>query len=591
MPLKPATKTLLKLIVQDLAIVLIVVAGVANLALSLPHETRFLESLGIYYSRLSHQTVALHRSLTAVIGFTLIILAYRLGRRIRMAWVIAVLTLAISAVLEIFRFHSVFNLMTLVEGAILLVLGLSYRDFGRRPNRLSLRRALLIAAVSLVLVVVYTGIGFHMNRGQFNSLHSIWDALAQSVSLLFLMNPTAIGVTTRTGRLIADTAITLNWASLLFAFVLVLKPLVYQPLQDHLTLARVRSLVNRFGQSPIAYLALEKDKKYFFSNRVEGVIAFDIVADVAICCGDMICADEDAAIFLSDFLQFCRQNHAIPAFINVTDHFMALYRSSGFQAVKYGEDAMFDLARYSLSGGRIAKVRAAINHGTKAGLVVAEYKPVEQRDHDIEKAFEAITNEWLATKKSGEMAFMLGGLGLDNPMDRRYFYTRDAQGQIVAFVVFLPFAGGKGYLADVTRRRSDAPQGALEKIIVEGFMAFKAEGAEWGSMGMAPLYQVREDPEAGLVGRLFEFIYENLNNLYGFKSLQHAKEKYAPTDWIPRHLVYLAPVFSARIAYALVKVQNPQGVSDYLLTALRKQIEAGKQNEAGRPTEAGQQNM
>jgi len=560
----------IRTILLHLAIGLIVFSGIANLALSLPHEPRLLASLGVYYSRLSHQTILLHRALSTISGFYLLYLAYRLSKHLQAAWLLAVVTLSISAVLEIFRFHALLNPMTSLELLILVILVINYRDFQRRLNRLRIWQALRIAALSVTLVLLYTGFGFYLNRHQFQGMATIWDSFRQAVVLLFLMDPASIGAQSPVSLLLARTAMTLNWSSLLFALILILRPLVFDPIQDRIDLSRARELVLRQGQSPIAYLALEKDKKLFFGRQVEGVLAFDVVAEVAICCGDLICADQDASLFLAEFMLFCRRNHYTPVLVNVTDRFMDHYRLAGFKAIKYGEDAMFNLAGYNLAGGRVAKVRAAINHATKAGITVREYRPHEQHRPEIEQAFESITAEWLKTKKSPEMAFMLGGIGLDHPMDRRYFYSMDPDGKILAFMVFLPFLAGQGYLADVTRRRSDAPQGALEKILYEAFMTMKAEGVQWGSLGLAPLYRVREDPQAGLVGRLFDLVYENLNTLYGFKSLQHAKEKYAPTDWVPRYLVFNAPIFTARIAYALVKVQNPHGLVDYLPALLKK---------------------
>lgn len=90
-------------------------------------------------------------------------------------------------------------------------------------------------------------------------------------------------------------------------------------------------------------------------------------------------------------------------------------------------------------------------------------------------------------------------------------------------------------------------------------------------MGLIPLVNVREDNvRAKLTTILFEFIYENLNNVYGFKPLHHAKEKYAPTHWQPRYLAYYPKLFTPQVAYAIVKVQNPKGIRDYILPMLKK---------------------
>lgn len=44
-----------------------------------------------------------------------------------------------------------------------------------------------------------------------------------------------------------------------------------------------------------------------------------------------------------------------------------------------------------------------------------------------------------AGQKSSMLKFTMGTLGLDNPMDRRYFYAVDESGRMAAYIVFVPF--------------------------------------------------------------------------------------------------------------------------------------------------------
>jgi phosphatidylglycerol lysyltransferase len=342
---------------------------------------------------------------------------------------------------------------------------------------------------------------------------------------------------------------------------LLLKPLVYNPIQSKYDKERVQNLVMSFGQNPMAYLSLENDKKYFFGKTVEGVCSYQVAGNVFAVCGDMICDEKDGFIFLNEILAFCKQNGYDIIFLNITDAFIELYKMAGFGVAKYGEDACFKLSEYNLEGGRVAKVRAAINHANKAGIRVIEYKPQEAKDYNIENQISDITKEWLQNKGGDEMGFMLGGTGIEDPLDRRYFYAVDTEGRMLGFVVFLPYLSGKGYLADVTRRRNDAPQGVLEKIIYDAFMHMRDEGVVWGNIGLSPLYNVAEDDRTTIPEKLFNYIYENMNNSYHFKALHHAKKKYAPTGWQPRYLAYRPRPFSPGFAYALLRVQVGKGIT------------------------------
>jgi phosphatidylglycerol lysyltransferase len=128
-------------------------------------------------------------------------------------------------------------------------------------------------------------------------------------------------------------------------------------------------------------------------------------------------------------------------------------------------------------------------------------------------------------------------------------------------------------MADVTRRLPDAPQGVLEILIYEAFMIMRDEGVEWGSMGLSPLANVRDEDHKMIISRLFEFVYENLNRMYGFKALHHSKEKYAPTEWQNKYIAYHPTLFSPKMAYAIVKSQNPKGIPELLQAQLKKQLD------------------
>lgn len=202
-----------------------------------------------------------------------------------------------------------------------------------------------------------------------------------------------------------------------------------------------------------------------------------------------------------------------------------------------------------------------------------EYRPNEKRVAEIEKEIAAVSAQWLHGKKSGQLGFTLGGVGLEHPMDRRYFCARDAAGEIIAFNVFIPFAGMNGYMADITRRTSDAAGGVTEKINYDAFMAFKEEGVEWGSLGLAPLANIYEEGKSPDINLKFlNFIYEKCNRFYGFKSLHQAKEKYTPTMWVPGYFVYSTKNLTPQIAYAIVKIQNPGGMKDYLRSLFGKSM-------------------
>lgn len=548
----------------NFTILLLIFAGIANISLSFHHIIDPLADLGEYYRNFSPDNEQIYGMVRRLFGFILILLSYRLYKRMEVAWYLVTVALIVSVTLRILHFHEFISPMILVEIFIFVILLIYGNDFHRKSDRTSVKRALLIASGSIVMILINSSLSFFALRYEYHGLITFYDAVAQSLKILFLMDVSSAAASDIGSRFL-DVTIVFNWVCILIALFYVLKPVIYNPIVRKRDREKVHEIVTKYGQNPMSYLALEEDKKYFFGKSVEGVIAFGVINDIAVVCGDMICNDENAAVFLSEFMEFCRENNYGMLFLNVTDKFMRIYELMGFGVTKYGEDACFDFSTYNLAGGRVAKVRAAINHANKAGIIVSEYKPTLGRDEKIEKEIEDISENWLKSKSSGELSFMLGGVGLENPLERRFFVARDALGTMLGFVVFAPYDNKKAYLADVTRRRSDAPQGVIEKLIYDGFMTLKADGVEWGNLGLVPLVNVKEDKEkTTLPEKMFDYVYENLNQFYEFKALHHAKEKYAPTHWVSRYIVYKPKRFTLQMAYAIVRVQNPKGIKDYV---------------------------
>jgi Uncharacterized conserved protein len=546
-------------IVRALLVIIIVLVGAINIIMSFPYRLRLPAPINEMYVRL----ISLHHTVSTILGIVLIFTGHRLYKRMRMAWLMVTIAMPVLIVIGSIRIHS-YGLL-IIEIIIFTALLLDYKHYNRQSDPISLKNGLLTASISIILVLLNTAAGFLVLRRHFINIHDFLSALSKSFELLFLMDKSVVQIVGRLGNIFVDSVITLNWFVIILSLLLILKPLIYQPIVSAMDIARVRDLANRFGSNPITYLAVEEDKKYFFSKLTEGVIAYTVANGVAVCVSEPICDAKDGTILISEFMNFCRENNLSICFCQASDKFWPEFESLGFGRVKYGDEAMFRLSEYNLAGKKAAKVRYAVNHADKIGIRVEEYKPAEKRDWHKENEIRSVSREWLGMKKSSEMSFMLGSVGLENPMDKRYFLGYDTEGKLQGFVVFTPFLNKKGYHADVTRRKPDAPVGVMEMITVSAFNTMKDEGVEWGSLGLAPLSNmIDEENKANTSERFLGFIYEHMNRFYGFKTLYHYKKNYGPTDWVTRYLVYYPNAFNLKIAYSIVKAQNPKGIKGFI---------------------------
>ena len=549
------------------AIFITLMLGIGNILYEYYYRIHVISYISKYFYFFSPETLALHRAISVIAGFVLIFISYRLYKRMTMAWAISICMLSVSMLMHVINYQSLFKPVIIVESIVIIILSFNYKKFKRASNPITIKTSLFLGVIVAFLIFINTCFVIYEINIKPLTLNILGYAVMRTLKMLFLIDFSTLGHLSTRELVFVKTETAINWTGVLATLLFILKPLVYQPFVTAFDKEKVRKLLHKYGGNSLSSIAIEDDKKYYFGHNVEGVISYTTAAGVAVCAGDPVCSDEDMPLLIIEFITHCKQNDFDICFCHTLEKYIPLYNLLGFGKIKCGEEAMFNLDTYNLKGGKTAKIRNAINHASALGITISEYKPLEKRDKLIEQQINDISDEWLRNKNSSELSFMLGTISLDNPMDRRYFAAYDNKKKMLGFIMFSPFAGGKGYLADITRRRNKAPIGVMEKITIESFNKMKLEGVKWGTLGLAPLVNATDEP--GVAGKLFEFVYEKLNSFYGFKGLYHYKKKYNPTVWENRYIVYYPKLFTPKIAYSIIRAQNPKGVSDFILVQLK----------------------
>ncbi|HKU75613.1 MAG TPA: DUF2156 domain-containing protein [Pyrinomonadaceae bacterium] len=321
--------------------------------------------------------------------------------------------------------------------------------------------------------------------------------------------------------------------------------------------AKLDSWVRRYGTSSSSYVLLEGPKSYFTSPGVDGFLAYKVSGGVALIAGDPVCAPHQARRLIHDFTNAILR--PVGAY-QVSPLMLKAFREEGFADVQIGKEAVFDLNRFTLAGGKMELVRAATNKARREGLVVSEHHPFAKDAEAINDELREISEAWLKGKGNQELGFVLGSLGLEHPSAKRYFIARSASGtgRVEGFIVCEPIYGRSGYYLDVTRRRHDAVRGTMELLTAEIMRLLREEGYEMASMGLAPL-ALLDDPDLldhPVLARLMRFVYERVNINYDFKLLYRYKAKYHPHTWEPRYFCFNQRRLSLSMLYAVIQVRN-----------------------------------
>ena len=324
---------------------------------------------------------------------------------------------------------------------------------------------------------------------------------------------------------------------------------------------KLDSWVQCYGTNSNSYVLLEGPKSYFTSPAVDGFLAYQVSGGVALIAGDPVCAPHQARRLIHDFTRAIMR--PVGAY-QVSPSMLEAFRQEGFADVQIGKEAIFDLDRFTLAGGKMELVRAACNKAKRAGVVVGEHYPFAAGAEVINDELREISGEWLKGKGNHELGFVLGSLGLDHPSAKRYFIARsnngvgNGTGRIEGFIVCEPIYRRSGYYLDVTRRRPDAVRGTMELLTTEILRLLHDGGYHMASMGLAPL-ALLDDPDLEnhpVLARLMRFVYERVNANYDFKLLYRYKAKYHPHTWEPRYFCFNQRRLSVGMLYAVVQVRN-----------------------------------
>ena len=326
---------------------------------------------------------------------------------------------------------------------------------------------------------------------------------------------------------------------------------------------RVRSLLRKYAFNSLAYLSLEDDKQWFFSQKVEGVASYAVSGHTMVVCGDPVCRPEDLPVFLEEIFDFARSIHRHLIFLFALKDHLSAYREAGFGIYKTGEEAVFSVPSWTMAGGNCAKVRSNYHTALHHGLSVAEYCPWQKRDPEIEEQMAEISAQWFQEKHTSRLQFAVGSMMLDKDCDKRYFYAMDQNHVCQGFHVLNPYLSGKGWIIDIMRRRDGCPHGVMELLFHDEMEILKQEGAEVLSFGIAPLYNTEEAPHPAHFEKEEHYVFENMNYIYGFKSLYEAKNKYHP-EWRDVYLVCHPRHMSLLMDKDVCTVLDSAGFSDYV---------------------------
>lgn len=296
-------------------------------------------------------------------------------------------------------------------------------------------------------------------------------------------------------------------------------------------IAAIRPLLDNAVRTD-AMLALTGDKRFLLSDDGRAFLMYQVRGSSWIVMGDPIGPKEAWGDLLWHMRDLADRAQGRLMLYEVSSPVVELAISMGLNVIKFGEEALIDLASFALDTPRLRALRrsghAADKRGARFRVVPAEAVPV------ILPELAAISNEWLTSKGGSEKGFSLGAF------DPAYLKNFDVGivsvgDRIVAFANLWLTVSKHEASIDLMRHRDEAPQGTMDFLFVNLIQWARERGFQRFSLGMAPLSGIEDRRLAPAWAKAAAFIFRHGERFYGFRGLRTYKEKFAPY-WEPRYI-------------------------------------------------------
>ncbi|KNG94602.1 oxacillin resistance protein FmtC [Pseudaestuariivita atlantica] len=459
----------------------------------------------------------------SVAGMLLLVVARGLFRRLKSAWILAIVFLAVGLLASIAKGLDLEE-AALMAGAILFLL-LFRPAFHRVPHSAPLRLGWVWFASIVILLAALTWIGvFAYKHVEYR------DALWWQVSWS--------GDASRFLRASLASAVVLS--------VLALNSLIGVRGTRHAAEpipSCVRHLVSASPNAE-ANIALLGDKCFLIDPEERAYLAFGDTGSALVTQGEPVGEPEASRNLLWQFREMADREGKRFVFFGVSSTYVETFLDMGLAVVKYGEVGRIDLQSCTLDGPSMKDFRYARNRAAREGYtfeIVARDKVPAILD-DLRR----ISQAWLRVKSGKEKGFTLGRFDdtyLSN-FDIAILRAPGDSGEIVAFANILK--GAQVELSvDLMRNRPGCANFVMDALFGELVLWGKAQGFEWFNLGAAPFSGTARHELASIWQKLGGLIYEHGDKFYHFEGLRSFKEKFHPV-WSPNYVVCKGGVGIAR---------------------------------------------
>ncbi|MCT2993655.1 phosphatidylglycerol lysyltransferase domain-containing protein [Propionibacterium freudenreichii] len=530
---------------------LIGVGGIINVVgvIAAPHGSRRMRMVLDVFSP---TVVGLASVATAIVGLVLIALSTGLKHRKRVAWWLAVAMVVMTVLLHVVKG---FDFEQSIAGLVVLALLVAgHRHFTGIPDPRS-RRSIWTTVILAPLAGITLGTVL---------LTATARTQAHDTTLVDRIVETVVGMVGISGPVVF---IRPHWddrwffAMLMigvFVIITILVALLRSPNGPHSLhpdeeneLRSILPMNPRIGS--LDYFATRRDRGVMVGASRRAAISYRVVGGVSLAGGDPLGEPGQWGEVVDAWIAEANRYGWLPAVLACGEEAGRLFADRGMEVLHLGDEAIIDVADFSLAGRVMKPVRNTVNHAKRDGVVV---DCLRAKDLSALEVAEVRTraDEWRDGPVERGFSMALGRFG--DPADGECVLVRArVDGQIVGLLYMVPW-GKDGLSLDLMRRSPQAPNGVVESMVT-GLV-------DWGrdnhlahiSLNFAVLrdiFQRGEELGADPVTKVAYNVLMFLSRFLQLDSLYRSNVKYQPR-WQPRYICY-EPGSLVEVAVACLRAE------------------------------------
>ena len=490
------------------------------------------------------------RTASLIIGLMLLMLAHGLRRRKRRAFQAVVALLAFDIAIHLV--HSM-RIPTAVLSLLLLIALLYFRDEFYAEGDPRTRWRALWVAVGLVVADVAIGLTYIILARGLAADYSLGQRVQEVVYGLVGVSGPVRWVPEARGDLFSIFTGALGLFTLVVTVYLFLRPAEPRARLGGADAGRIRELLVRYGdRDSLGYFALRDDKSVIWSPTGKACVCYRVVSGVMLASGDPIGDPEAWPGAIGPFLEEAARHAWAPAVMGCSELGAEVWcREGNLTALELGDEAIVNVADFSLSGRSMRNVRQMVNRVAKHGYLAEVRRVGDIPPRELDAIMRA-ADSWRGSHTERGFSMALGRIG-----DENCVLATAKENEVVRAVLHLVPWGADGLSLDLMRRDKGAQPGLNDFLIVETIKAASGLGVKRISLNFAVFRAALERGErigAGPVLRAWRSVLIFMSKWFQIESLYKFNAKFCPV-WQPRFFVFPGSKDAPRIALAALEAE------------------------------------